>query len=148
MHDILPLFSACVTCTFNRFAPSWFLFVLLRFAAVAVIARPRLDVVRTMGILAVFEAPYFYLWKLSIFTWYAEHYHITPLVRFGAYYTGVFDLGIPQALGLMAISRIRYFRNADAPAFQLWRALLVIPLFIGIHFAQALLAFSAYSSTI
>ena len=105
MHDMFPPFLACVTCTFNRFAPSWFIFVLLRFAAVAMIASPRMDVVRTLGILSVIEAPYYYLWKLSLYTWYSEDYNITPLERFGDYYTQVFQIGILQAIALLAICR-------------------------------------------
>ncbi len=146
MHDMFPPFLACVTCTFNRFAPSWFIFVLLRFAAVAMIASPRMDVVRTLGILSVIEAPYYYLWKLSLYTWYSEDYNITPLERFGDYYTQVFQIGILQAIALLAISRINYFRSSGALRIQVWRPFLIVPLFLGIHYVQSVYAFS-YGST-
>lgn len=142
----IPAILACPECTCNRFLPSWFLFVILRFAALWFVAHPRLDVVRTMGVLAVLEAPYFYLWRLGVMTWYFGS-DSAPEEIFGAWYSIVFQLGIPQAIGLVLISRIRYFRSVGSPRLQVRRALLIIPLFIAVHFAQGLLAFSALSST-
>ena len=141
----IPSVLACPTCTFNRFVPSWYVFVLLRLAAVFFIARPRLDVVRTLGFFAVFEVAYFFLWRLGVITWYDE-YDARPIEVFGAWFTVIFQLGVVHALILITMSRQSYFQMSGVPKFRMRRAFLILPLFLVIHFTQSLFAFSRFSS--
>lgn len=138
---------ACPTCTLNRYLLLWPLFSLMRFGAVAWIARPHLDAVRTLAVACVLELPYFFLWRLGISTWYFDGPDVTPLEMFGAWYSWVFQSGILQALAILAASRIRLFRSAGSPPIGRRRPFLILPLFIGIHVLQHFLAFSIGSST-
>jgi len=139
-------FLACPTCTFNRFVPSWYLFVLLRLAAVFVVCRGRLDPVRTLGIVALYEIPYFYLWRYSIVDMYAENIqgHVTH--PFAGLFTTAFELGIFHLVTLIAVSRLRLFAPPALARFTIRRAFLVALLIFGVAFLQNGYAYTFGSS--
>ena len=126
--------------------PSWYVFVLLRLAAVFFVARPRLDAVRTLGVFAGIEVAYFFLWRMGVVTWYDE-YDARPMEVFGAWFTVIFQLGIVHALILIMMSRVKYFQPGGDPKFRMRRAFLTLPLFVAIHFSQSMFAFSSFSSS-
>lgn len=141
-------FLACPQCTFNRFMPSWYLFILLRLAAVFVIARPRLDVVRVIAIAASLEVGYFYLWRIGVFAGYRRIHEdaIPPVEIASEWFSWIFQIGLIHLVVLIVLARIEFFRVRDAPIFELRQSFRVIPCFLAIHFLQFLVA-STISST-
>ena len=139
---------ACPQCTFNRFMPSWYVFILFRLAAVFFIARPKLDAVRVLAVFAILEVGYFYLWRHGVVAGYRRDFEevVPPIEIFGEYFSWIFQLGIIHALIFAGLAKIRLFKVVDSPPFQLRRCFLVIPFFVGIHFLQILVA-GATSST-
>jgi hypothetical protein len=141
-------FLACPQCTFNRFMPSWYVFILLRLAAVFVIARPRLDVVRVLAVAAVLEVGYFYLWRIGIVAGYRRIYEepLPPIEIVSESFSWIFQLGLIHVAVLAGLARVGFFKVRDAPIFKFRRSFLVIPCFLAIHFLQLLVA-SSTSST-
>jgi len=142
-------FLACPQCTFNRFMPSWYVFILFRLAAVFLVARPRLDVVRVLAVAAALEVGYFYLWRLGVVAGYRRidvDTTLPPLEVFGEWFSWIFQLGLIHAVVMAALARIGFYKVRDAPAFGVRRAFLLIPCFFGIHLLQFMVA-SATSST-
>ena len=128
--------------------PFWYVFILLRLAAVFFIARPRLDVVRVLAVFAILEVGYFYLWRYGVVAGYRRDFEefVPPIEIFGEYFSGIFQLGLIHVVVLAGLAKVRIFKVRDAELFRFQRSFLLIPLFIGIHFLQMLIA-SATSST-
>jgi hypothetical protein len=141
-------FLACPQCTFNRFMPSWYVFILLRLAAVFVIARPRLDVVRVLAVAATLEVGYFYLWRIGVVAGYRRDFEeaLPPIEIFSEWFSWIFQLGLIHVAVIAGLARFGFFKVRDAPSFLFRRCLLMIPCFLAIHFLQ-LLAASATSSS-
>ena len=141
-------FLACPQCTFNRFIPSWYVFILFRLAAVFIIARPRLDIVRVLGVAAALEVGYFYLWRIGVVAGYRRDYEeaLPPIEIFSELFTWIFHLGLIHVAILSCVARLGFFKVRDAPVFKFRRSFLVIPCFIAIHFLQLFVANSTSSS--
>ncbi len=139
-------FLACPTCTFNRFVPSWYFFVLLRLVAVFLVCRGRLDPVRTLGIVALYEIPYFYLWRYSVLDSYAEDFPGYPSHPFAGLFTMAFDLGVFHLVTLVAASGLRFFAPPALTRFTIRRAFLAALLVFGVAFLQNRYAYTIGSS--
>ena len=128
--------------------PSWYVFILVRLAAVFVIARPRLDVVRVLAVAAAIEVGYFYVWRIGVVAGYRRDYEeaLPPIEIFSELFTWIFQLGLIHMALLAGLARFRFFKVREAPIFKFRQSLLVIPCFIAIHFLQLLVA-RATSST-
>ena len=147
--DFEPLtFLACPQCTFNRFIPSWYVFIFFRLAAVFTIERLRLDIVRVLGVAAALEVGYFYLWRIGVVAGYRRDYEqaLPPIEIFSELFTWIFQLGLIHVALLSGMARSGYFKARDAPVFKFQRSFLVIPCFMAIHFLQWFVASSTSSS--
>jgi len=69
--------------------PFWYVFILLRLAAVFFIARPRLDVVRVLAVFAILEVGYFYLWRHGVVAGYRRDFEesVPSIEIFGEYFS-------------------------------------------------------------
>ena len=117
---------ACPQGTYDRVADTWFLYAALRILIVLLVSAKRLDVVRTLGLFALYEAVYLFLWRF--FVWFSH-----PAVSSGGV-TAVFmilllilSLGVPAVFLLRKASRIKYFRGNCTSELTLKRSLLIIP---------------------
>lgn len=128
--------------------PSWYVFILLRLAAVFVVARPKLDVVRVLAVAAAFEVGYFYLWRIGVVAGYRRIYEETllPIELVSETLNWIFQLGLIHVVILASLARFEFFKVRDAPVFKVRRSFLVIPCFIAIHFLQLFVASSASSA--
>ena len=105
-----------------------------------------MDMVRIFGVVAVLEIPYFFAWKMGVFSMYsdaADNYE-QMVAGIGAL---LFETGVLHAGILFALSRVRYFCLPVAPRILLRRALVAIPVFIALHFLQNEFAYSSFSSS-
>jgi hypothetical protein len=106
--------------------PTWVLFTSLRLLVVLAISYRRLDSVRTLGAFVGFEVPYFYAWRFT--AWYSH-----PSVSGGVFgwlalaFLLVLSAGIPAALLLLALSRVRYFRGTQSVLLTRSRTALLLP---------------------
>jgi len=125
---------ACPQCTYDRAFPTWYFFAAIRLVVVLLICKGRLDLVRILGLFALFEAAYFVAWRFLV--WFSH-----PAVSDGA--IGVIAMagllvisaGVPAVVVLWQASKVAYFRKPDTTRLSLKRALLLIPL----HFVINLL---------
>ena len=140
-------FLACPQCTFNRWIPSWYVFILFRLTAVFFVVRLRLDVVRVLTVAAALEFGYFYLWRLSVFAGYRrdDDASISTMELFGEWFSVLFQLGLIHAVVIAVLSRIGFFVVRDAPTFRIRGTLLIIPCFLAIHLIQRVVADSTSS---
>ena len=147
MHALLTTFLACPQCTYNRFMPSWYFFVLLRVLVVAMICRGRLDIVRVLGVLALLEVPFFFAWKIGVVWMYAERPG-TDREQMAGIFETLFSSGILHGVFLLVLSRVPYFKVQDSSKIRVLRILCVVPAFIGVTFLHSMLAYSSFSSSI
>lgn len=145
--DVFTLLG-CPQCTFNRYLPSWYLFTLLRLAAVCVVVYPRLDAVRVLAVACLLELAYFFLWRHGVIGGYREvdfHEAALPVEWVGRWFSWFFELGVIHLGVLAGLARVGVFRVKGGPEFPLRKAAWVVPWFFGIHALQLMVA-SATSS--
>jgi uncharacterized membrane protein YesL len=117
---------ACPVCNYDRVMPTWAIFTSLRLLVVLAIAYRRLDLVRTLGAFAAFEAAYYYAWRLAV--WYSHPAVAEGFIQWLALASLlVLSIGIPAALFLFGISRVSYFRGSQSVPLTRKRASLLLP---------------------
>ena len=133
----IPAVLACPVCTYDRVMPTWFLFVAFRAVAILLLMRGRMDPIRLLGAFILFEGAYLYAWRF--FVWFSH-----PAVSEGAVeilsMIGllVLSAGLPAAVFLWMVSRIRYFRGKSDLMISFRRCLAIIPIFFVLSLAQGL----------
>jgi hypothetical protein len=137
LFHALPAILACPVCTYDRVMPTWWLFVVLRATVVLLIARGRMDPIRLLGAFMLFEGFYFFAWRFLV--WYSH-----PAVSEGTVMTTsmigliVFSVGLPAAIFLWSISRIKYFRAKAERQMTFRRWLLILPVFFVLTIIQGM----------
>ena len=144
MEDLSSIF-ACPQCTFNRYMPSWYLFVFLRFAAIAVVTYKRLDIVRLLFIYLAFEVAYFYVWRMSVVDGYAEIHDFLPKYAWAPYAASIYESSLLYMIVIIGVSRIKFFRGRHSELFVRWRVLLLLPMFVLIALLHTMVASSTPS---
>jgi hypothetical protein len=134
---IIPAFLACPVCTYDRVMPTWFLFVAIRAVAVLLLTQGRMDPIRLLGAFILFEGANLYAWRF--FVWYSH-----PSIAEGTVGTLsmigllVLSAGLPAAVFLWLVSRIRYFRGKSDLKMSFRRCLAIVPMFFVLSLAQGL----------
>jgi len=138
--DLQPIL-ACPQCTYDRFMPTWVAFASLRLVVVCMVAFRRLDVVRVLGLFTAFEVVYLYLWRFG--NWYA-HPGVAgdPINTASGFFLLLLVSGIPAALVMKRASRYAYFQIPSRPPFTWKRALLLVPILLGIAIYEVQRAYS------
>ena len=117
--------------------PTWVLFTSLRLLVVLAVSYRRLDPVRTLGAFVMFEVAYYYAWRLAV--WYMHPVVSEGITQWIALAFLLFlSIGIPAAIFLFALSRLRYFRGAQTVPFTRWRASLLLPVMFILAVIQGL----------
>lgn len=128
---------ACPGCYYERMMPTWVFFASLRLLVVLGVSYGRLDLVRTLGVFVAFEVFFLYAWRLSI--WYSFPMVNGDMVRtLAGYCSLILSAGIPAALLLFGLSRVRYFRGTQTIPFTRRRAALLLPLMFMLATLQGL----------
>jgi hypothetical protein len=117
--------------------PTWLIFVAMRLAIVAFLARGRMDPVRMLGAFAAFEVAYLFAWRWLV--WYSH-----PAVSGGMIESlalviliGV-SVGLPAVAFLWFISRLKYFQGKHTSRMTFRRCLVLIPCFFILSLVQGL----------
>jgi uncharacterized membrane protein YesL len=129
---------ACPQCTYDRAAPTWFLFATLRILVVCAISFKVLDVVRTVEAFIVYELGYFFAWRVAV--WYS-HPAVSEglIVWLGLGFLLVLSAGFPAVIVLKWISKIEWFRRTPDKDISWRRALMIVPAFFMIAITEAFL---------
>lgn len=125
--------------------PSWYLFVFLRFAAIALVTYKRLDIVRLLFIFLAFEVAYYYVWRMSVVDGYAEIHDFLAKYEWAPYAATIYQSGLLYMMVILGVSRIKYFQGRHAELFERWRVLFLFPLFCFIAMLQHQVASSTPS---
>lgn len=135
--QIIPAILACPVCTYDRVMPTWYLFVAIRAVIVLLLARGRMDPIRLLGAFILFEVAYLYAWRF--FVWYSHPAVAEGTVeRLSMIGLLVLSAGLPAAVFLRLVSRVRYFRGKFEPKMTFRRCLALVPMFLVLSLAQGL----------
>lgn len=135
LYIILPL--ACMQCVKEQFGPTWLLFAGIRLLAVGMLAGPRLDRVRVLGLGVLLELVFLFAFAesaaMSEGVAILGKYAVVAVVIFW-----MFLFGLVHFFMLWGLSRTRYF-HGGRPRVSCLRLLLLVPVLIGIHLIQFVL---------
>ena len=124
----LPAFVilACPVCNYDQVMPTWVLFTSLRLLVVLAVSYRRLDLVRALGAFVAYEVAYYYVWRPAV--WYMHPAVSEGVVGWLASASFlVLSIGIPAAIFLYSLSRLRYFCGTQTLRFTRKRAALLLP---------------------
>jgi len=102
-----------------------------------------------LAVAAALEVGYFHVWRLGVLAGYRRiDFEESPptMEVFGEWFSWLFEFGLIHAAVLIGLAHVGFFRVREAPNFRIRRAMLMIPIFMGIHMFQLMVA-SATSST-
>jgi hypothetical protein len=134
---IIPVFLACPVCTYDRVMPTWYFFVAIRAVIVLLLTRGRMDAIRLLGAFILFEGAYLYAWRF--FVWYSHPAVAEGLVEnLSMIGLLVLSAGLPAAVFLWLVSRIRYFRGKSDLMMSFRRCLAIVPMFFALSVVQGL----------
>ena len=117
---------ACSQCAYDRVMSTWYVFAAIRVGVVLVVAKDRLDLVRILGLFALFEAAYFLAWRFLV--WYS-HPSVSggTVEKIASAGLLVLSVGVPAVAVLWCAAQVPYFRKSEVNRLSLKRALLLIP---------------------
>lgn len=133
----IPLILACPVCTYERVMPSWALFAVIRLIIIGAVSIKRFDLVRILGVFAIYEVVYYYLWRLAV--WYshpAVSEGIHEIIALG--FLLFISFGIPVALILLQANKSEYLKGNTTMKFSKRRAFIVIGSFACLAIYQGL----------
>ena len=132
---------ACPNCTYSAYFPLWKLFAGFRLLAVLAIGFRSFDPIRLLGLFALFEVAYFFLWKVGV--WFSHPAVIDGLPSYIAL-IGVIILaiGVPAALLMRFASKLKYFRKPEADQFSWMQVIALVACLFVISFVEGNVAAS------
>ena len=130
-------FLACPTCTYNRYIPSWYFFVVFRFIGLCAVAYKRFDIVRLLYIFLAFEVAYFYVWRISLTDLYADEMGLGNRYAWSSYLSGFYESSLIYIFTLWVVSRLKFFRAPGVESIRVRWLFLLIPIFYFIAIVQS-----------